>query len=247
MGLSQADSALRRGLGAIKVIGSYYNVYRLGDNNSASLISAQNLVISNFPARIVPGLPKALLEIEPIYKLVYNCICDTRSLKIGDCLVEVGPVTTDSPDGRTFILADVQPLLPAQAPRTEIMGTISRPASGATDPIQGRGAYQGTTKYNELIVVLDNGLYDITNAGTAAVIPMGIQPYTRMGPAQDFKFPTATHRSIHFIYIPLLPGFQVQPGDITSDQNGNRFRIQNVSSFTTGLQGTIAIAETLFV
>ena len=252
MGITAADSALRRGLGAIKVIGSYYSVYRLGGtsgvpNVAASLIDPLNLVATNFSARIVPGLAKPLIEIEPVYKLIYNIICDARTLRIGDCLVEVGPQLMDAPDGRMFILADVQPLLPAQGPRTEILGTLSRPSSdGGNDPIQGRGSYQGMTKFTEKIAVLSYGLYDMALVGTASAIPMGIQPYTRIGGLQEFKFPSGTHRATHFIYIPPLPGLLIQPGDVVSDQNGNRFFLQNVSTFSTGLKGTVCIADSNF-
>jgi hypothetical protein len=254
MGLSQVDSALRRGLGRIKPIASTYKVYRLGGlsgtaNAATSIIDPLNLVNESFPARITLGLPKSTLENEPIYKMLYGGICDVRSLKIGDVLVETGPTLAGSPDGRAYVLSDVQPLMPAVFARTEIMGSLTRPngPSQTDDPVLGLGVYQGQSKKDEWLYVLDNGMYDVAGTGTAAVIPMGLQPYSRLGPAQELKFPTATHRSTHFAYIPLLPGVQIMPGDMVSDQNGNRFKIETVSAFTSGLQGYQAICESVFI
>lgn len=254
MSLASNDNALRRGLGKIRPIASVYNVYRLGGasgtpNGASSIINSANLVTDNFNARIVRETSRKLLEQEEIYKQFYIGECDVRSLKIGDCLVETAPILTDAPDGRAFTLVDVQPMMPAIFARTEIMGSISRfnSADKTDEPILGVDTYQGTTKLNEWVLVLTNGSYDFVSSGIAAVVPFGIQPSIRIGTAQEFKYPTATKRSLHYAYIPLLPGAMLQPGDVLMAQNGDRFRIENLSVFTVGIQGYLATCESLFV
>lgn len=252
MSLASIDNVMRRAFGlGVKPIASTYAVYRLGGasgepNFAASLIDPLNLVFPAYPARITRGLPKILIEVEELYKMIYIGFLDTRPLKIGDCLVENGPPTTDSPDGRMYLLADVQPMLPPQFPRVEIQGNLARPSTTTPDLMQGAGAYSGGSKFTSQICVLNNGMYSFSESGIAATIPMGLQPYARRGPGQDKKFPMATHRTQHYIYIPLLPGVEVLPGDEITDNNGNRYVVDNLSSFTVGLQGTLAIADSLF-
>lgn len=251
------DNALRRGLGqGVKGgLATYFNVYRLkglsGTPNAAtSIVDPLNKVLTNFPIRMVKNAMQQLVEQEPIYKLVYQGMCDTRQLKIGDVFIEVGPIMTDVPDGRMFYLADVQPILPAMFVRAEISGSASRPhdASQTDEPLLGRGrAAQAVSKGQEWLYILDNSLYDVQAVGTPATIPMGIQPYNRVGPAQEMKFPTGTRRGVHYLYLPLLPGLQIEPGDYVLDDNRNHYRIQTVQAFTTGLQGYQLIAETTFI
>lgn len=253
MSTASIDSALRRGLGRIKTIASLYKVYRIGGvsglpNAATSVIHPLNLVNPAFPARFTMGLPKSIIEQEEVYKMTYSGICDVRSLKIGDVLVETGPPLTDTPDGRAFILADVQPLLPAVFARTEVMGSITRPnaATQANEPLLGMGAYQGQSKFDEWVFTLQNGLYKVQASGVVATIPMGLQPSIRLGAAQEFKFPTSTKRGLHYGYIAALFGEALQPGDMVSDQNGNRFKVETVNYFSSGFQGYQFICQSVF-
>jgi hypothetical protein len=251
MPISQLDGILRRGLGiAGKVIGTYFNVYRLSATSAAtSIIDSRNLVLENYPARIVLAAPKIVKEQTEIYNMVYIGLCDTRPLQPGDVCVEVAPTLTDTPDGRVFVFADVQPLLGPVFIRTEVYAGLSRPngPDRTADPIQGLTQYQGTSKFDESIYTLANGLYSVKYSGTPAVIPMGLQPKNRIGPPQEMKFPTATVRGSYVGYIPLLPGLQVHPGDFMTDQNGNRYRFEVVTAYTVGIQGYQLLVETVFV
>ena len=255
MSLASIDNALRRAFGqGVKAMASTYSVYRLGGlggqntpNEAASVIDPLNLIYPNYQARIAaPNTPRNLLEVEPIYKMIYLGFCDTRPLQIGDILVENGPNTTDSPDGRIFTLADVQPMLPPQFPRVEILANLTRPSASSDDVTLGKGVYQGISKLDSQICVLASGMYSFATAGISSTIPIGLQPYTRMGPSQESKYPSATRRTQYFIYCPLLPGVEILTGDEFTDQNGNRYIVESISTLTTGLQGTLAIAISLF-
>lgn len=258
MSLYTNDKALRQGLGKIKPIASTYSVYRIGGasgvpNDASSIINEQNLVTAYFPGRFNRITNKSVLEQEDIYKMCYIGEADIRSLKIGDILIETAPHTTDAPDGRAFAFVDCQPLMPAVFARTEIMGSVSRPNSDeAEEPMLGTVPYQGTTKGSEEYLVLGAtpetwGYYSFESTGIMATIPFGLQPYSRLGTAQEYHYPTATKRGIHYAYLPLLPGVLLQPGDVLNAQNGDRFRIENLSVFTTGTQGYLAICESLFI
>jgi hypothetical protein len=217
-------------------------------NSASSIINSLNLVYSYFPVRFVHQKVAIVMEQAEIYEMLYLGMCDTRSLKPGDIFVETGPTLADTPDGRVFALADVQPLLPAVFARVEDYCALTRPdsESGASDPIQGQAPYQGETKFTEAICSLVEGSYQIPGTTTPTVIPMGVQPHRRMGSSQEFKYPTATHRGLYFGYAPLLPGIQIEPGDVVSDQNGNRYVIHVPSTFTTGIKGWLLQMESLF-
>jgi hypothetical protein len=250
VGLAAVDSALRRGLGKVKPIASVYKVYRLGGtsgtpNAATNIIDPLNLVNSGFTGKFTMGLPKAVIEQEEIYKMLYNGICDTRALKMGDVLLETGPTLTGSPDGRMYALADVQPLMPGVFARCDFLATISRPSGHTTtaEPTLGLGVYQGQSKGDEWQLALNTGVYTFQGGVTASQIPCGMQPYTRLGGPQEFKAPEATRRSTHFAYFPLLPGDRVQAGDVINAPNGDSYQIQNISEFTVGLRGHLALCE----
>lgn len=256
MGIASIDSALRRGLGfAGKVIGTQFDVYRIGGktglpNAATSIIATENQIFHSFSVREVHDVPKVVEENTPLYDMLYIGMCDSRQLKTGDIFVEIGPKLADTPDGRVFALLDVQPLLPCVFARVEIMGGLSRPngEGDAVEPILGLDDYQGETKFTEMTCSLNQGLYEIPgdpNIGPA-VIPMGIQPNKRLGSDQEFKYPTATKRGLYFGYCPLLPGVQIQPGDVISDHNGNRYVVHIPTSFQTGLKGWFLQMTSLF-
>jgi len=248
--IARIDNALRRGLGlGAKVIGNQYDVYRLNNASTGSIIQTSNKVISSFNARFSFMPPKTLLEQTELYNQWYTAMVDTRQLKMGDMLVEVGPSLTDTPDGRIFCLVDVTSMRAPIFARCEVLGALTRPNDDSIvdQPLQGEVDYQGQTKFTEWISVLTNGFYDMQGTGSPAVIPMGLQPHIRMGPGQEIKYPTSTPRGVYYGWCPLLPGLQIQPGDMVADAVGNRYQIQIAHVFTTGLQGWQLTMHSVFI
>lgn len=250
MGISQIDGALRRGLGKVGIIGTQFDVYRLGATPATTLMDPANKVLSGFSARVVKNTTQALIEQEPIYKMDYVAECDSRPLRIGDLLVETGPVLTDTPDGRMYVFADEQPLLPTICVRVDGFGEVHAPHDASLtveQPELGRGtAVQAESIAHEQVVTLANGSYSLGAAG-AAKIPMGIQPYNRFGQNVDFKTATATRRATYYAFVPLLPGVTIVPGWFLVGADGQRYRIQSASGFSTGLQGYQLICETVLI
>lgn len=241
---------MRRGLGKVGIIGTQFDVYRLAPNAAANLKDPLNKVLVGFSARVVKNNTQALIEQEPIYKMDYVAECDSRPLRIGDLLVETGPVITDTPDGRMYMFVDEQPLLPTIFVRVDGFGEIHIPHDASLSveqPELGRGtAVQAESVEHEQVVSLANGSYSV-GVGAAAQIPLGIQPYNRLGQNIDFKLATGTRRATYYAYVPLLPGVKIVPGWFIVGPDGQRYRIQSATGFSTGLQGYQIICETVLI
>lgn len=249
MPVSSVDNALRAALGqGVRPISQLYDVYRLSTASTGQLVSAQNKVISNYQARIVHGAPKTLVEQVVLYKMIYTGMCDTRVLKIDDVLVLKGPPHMGL-DTRMFILSDVQPMLAPVFVRCEVPAALSRPHGEGTqlEALLGDGGDSRTSKHLEWLLTLKNGLFDMTSAGPACTIPIGIAARERGGGRQEVKQPTSTARGEYDVYIPELPGFQVQANDMVSDAFGNRYRIVVVTAYDIGIRGYQCRCETVFV
>lgn len=226
-------------------VGQSYNVYRLKPNSSGSIISPRSLVIANFPAKMEKNTKSIANEQSMVYEMLFEGMCDRNQLQLGDVLDEIGFRS----DTGMYVLADARPLKPYMFVRVEILGGITRQASDQVgpEPTLGRGQYQGTSKSLEWISQLTNGLYSFVQSGTPAGIPMGIQMHRRMGKPAPVKIPTGSNLEEVFCYVPLLPGLTIQPTDVLSDQNGNRYEIHSVQVFTAGLEGWFIVGHKLLV
>ena len=151
------DRALRTALGqGVRPIAEHYDVYRINSASTGQLISPNNKVISNYPARIIKNVPKALMEQRALYPMLYAGFCNTNLLRMNDILVQTGPPLTDTPDGRIFVLCSVQPLMAPVFARTEVLGALSQPhsISQLSEPLLGDGGVASTTKNTEWLVTL---------------------------------------------------------------------------------------------
>jgi hypothetical protein len=252
--LQSIDKQMRLAIGqGVRAISDYWDVYRLSDLSTGQVISDPNKVITRLQARLCFNTPKPLIESEPLDNLLYSGMLDTSKLQIGDVLLHTGPGgIPNNLDGRAFTLVDVRPLMAPLFVRTEIMSYISRPHEAAIgdEPLLGDGGHVEATKFTEAVLMLTDGLYSFSNApGTPAVIPLGFHQHRRTGSNQEEAkyLPTATPRAVYYAYLPPLPGVHLNPGDIIADSTGNRFRLTTVHTWTTGLQGSMGIMESLFV
>lgn len=244
------DRALRTALGqGVRPIAELYDVYRLNSASTGQLISPNNKVISNYPARIIKNVPKALMEQRALYPMLYAGFCNTNLLRMNDILVQTGPPLTDTPDGRIFVLCSVQPLMAPVFARTEVLGALSQPhsISQLSEPLLGDGGVASTTKNTEWLVTLSGGLFSATPTGPAATIPMGLQLRERGGGPQEVKYPSAAARGEYDFYFPSMPGYEVRPNDVISDALGNRYRVVVPQYYATGLQGWTGRCVTLVV
>lgn len=231
---------------AARRIGQHYNVYRLSNTSNGSVLNSGNRILTNFPIRMVLNMEGWIVEQTKIYDMVFEGLCDARNLQIGDICVEMDG------DGAMFAVADLRPMNPNVFIRVEQSGALSRPfgalPNGATQmPSLGRVGFFGAGKSSEQICVLINGYYSLALSGNPATIPLGVQPYKRLGMMPDPKVPTSTHRNEVFAYVPNLPGVQIQPGDVISASNGDRYQVHTVTPYTEGLQGYQLICESLFI
>lgn len=248
------DELVQFGRGiAAEYVGATYDVYRLSNfktgkppYTNGSIISQMALVIRNYQARMIRTNSAVAIEQTDIYDMMFAMLSDATCLKIGDVLVRTGKFRND---GEIFTVAQLRPMSYNMVIRTEIEGSIARSyGEGDSEQLLGYVKYQGAGKTYEKNYTLKKGWYYISEpTDIPAMIPFGIQPYKRLGPMPEIKQPTTTHRTEMFAYVPLLPGLLIEPGDVLADQNGNRYWINTVSVFTTGIQGYQLIAESLFV
>lgn len=232
---------------AARHIGLKYDVYRLSNTSSGSILAPANKVISNLKFRMVLDTNGWTIEQSRIYDMIYAGLGNANKLQIGDVLVE-----TDG-DGEMFTLAQTRPLSAKVFARTEQACTLTRPAGkqvggNTSPPAQGRVGMMALGKQTEWLLALNAGFYDFAPTGTPATVPCGIQPYKRLGGLQSFKdAPSMTHRNEVFIYCPILPGVEIQPGDMFSAANGERYRVQTMMPFTEAMQGYLIIGESTFI
>ena len=251
----ELDYIVQYGRGAAAdIIGEIYDVYRRSDGtdgripSQGSVLNTSNRVYTGLAIRMMRSNAAIAAENTNIYDMIFAGMCDASVLKVGDVVTRTQDYRNDR---EMFTVADLRPLSYNVFVRTEVEGSISRPwGVGDSEKLLGFVEYQGAGKYTERPYVLQSGYYYIAEPGkpvSPAVIPLGIQPYKRLGAKPEIRQPTTTHRTEMFCYAPLIPGMFIEAGDILSDQNGNRYMIHNVSLFTVGLQGYQLIAESLFV
>jgi len=225
-------------------LGQIYNVYRLNPRSTGTVISPQSQVYDSLPCYMRLANSPHAQEQSKVYEMIYEGKFDASKVLIGDIFVEKGFRS----DGGMFVLAQYRPLEPYMFVRCEIAGTILREASKTTgpEPVLGATSYQGVSKKYEWPCVLSAGSYSFAQTGTPAQIPIGIQMYKRIGKASGIEIPTATRLEEVYCYVPNLKGVQLQASDTIADQNGNRYKVNSVQAYTTGLQGQFAVGHKLF-
>lgn len=251
MPVNVVDNAMRQALGqGVLPISETYDVYRVTGSSTGQVVSSANKVISNFKARIVHSVPKALMENTEAYEMFYSGMCNPKRLRIGDVLVRTGPQLIDN-DPRCFTLACVQPMFAPVFARTEIAGAITRMNSKSTssEPLLGDGGYVGTSKEQEWVMALNSGIFSFEppSGAVSATIPFGVQQHPRPGDKQAITIPTGTPRGRYFVYLPALNGEYLQPGDIVSDAVGNRYILEVITLYDVGIKGYQCIAQSVFI
>lgn len=247
------DELVQYGRGvAAEYVGDPYKVYRLSNGSdgrtptNGSVVSRMALIKEHYMARMIRINTALAVEQTNVYDMLFAMLGDATDLKVGDVLVRSGDYRNDN---AIYTIGQLRPEAYNMVIRTEVEGSMARSfGEGDSEQLLGYVKYQGAGKFYEKNFTLKNGWYYVSEPGDIpATIPFGIQPYKRLGPMPDIKQPTTTHRTEMFAYVPLLPGLQIEPGDILADQNGNRYQIHTVAVFTTGLQGYQLISESLFV
>jgi hypothetical protein len=243
------DQAISLGVGAAaSVVGQPYNVYRLSNASSGSIFDGSPL-FTNF-SMSVSKAGKSAIENDSFNLQVFIGACDDRELDLGDVLVEQN---YESETGDVFVFAQRRPMGYRLFVRCEAQVSITRPlphgGQSAQQPVSGSVAapgYIGVDKASENVLVLNDGLYSFEPTGTLAAVPAGLTQLNRIRDAKDPKIPVTLYREHFVLYVPLLPGVQLQELDRFNFPNSDRYQI--ASLYTTeqsGFGGWIAICEKL--
>jgi hypothetical protein len=245
------DGKVQYGKGrAASVLGQTYNLWRLSDKSNGSVISGKPL-FANVPLYL-EKTSKSIVENQIFDLIAYEGVIDNRRLQKQDIFVETGYET----DFGTYIFAQRRPVPPYKSifMRAETYCFITRPytAAGAVaqQPPSGvlvQPAYGGTTKGIEKYLTLNDGLYTFSEEAVAgASIPCGIQPLNRVRDGSIPNVATKQYRTHHLVYVPLIPGEQLNEQDRINASASDRYEIMEVhSTDETGLSGYICIVEKL--
>lgn len=247
------DEAIQQGLGAAaSVVGQTYDVRRLSATTNGS-ISANTPIFTGFPASLRRAKPIAI-ENFTFKLLCFEATCNRLPLQLVDELTETG--YNAMPQG-VYVLAQMRPLVETLLMRVDATCTITRPmptaGQASTMPPAGFVEQTGMSapeKSTEQILTLTNGLYAFSNPPvvTPATVQCQLQPYDRIKDGRVLGVPTEFYREQFFIYVPELPGEQLDERDRLnfpiSGQATDRYVIMSIyTSELTGLSGYIIISE----
>lgn len=246
--LPQIDGVIQEGRGvAAAVLGQTYNVYRLSDTSTGSILSGDPLYQS-FPARIrkLPSRHKAIEGV--IFELVaFESACNNLVLEIGDFLVEEGYGST----GSAYVVAEKRPTRETVLMRCEtncaIMHPYSLAGTQAEQPTSGivwNDDYGGPEQLYDQNIVLQNGLYatDPTYTMSPATIPCGLAPLNRIRDSKELGLPTEIPSTRFVMYVPLLPGYQISQNDKIKAENQDTYLVeQDYTSGDVGISGYILL------
>lgn len=252
--IARINRKIQRGRGkAASVYGQTYDVRRLNIATNGS-VSSNPPIIRNFEASLTRA-KKIAVENEIFSLLCFDAECDNTRLQLMDELTETGYEAM--PQG-VYIVAQMRPMRSTLLMRADMTCTVSRPtptaglASAMPEPgtwIEQTG--QGSVdKSNEQILTLVDGLYAFANppVDTPATVQCQLQPLNRIRDGKILGVPAELYREHFLIYVPELPGEQLDELDRFNFPNSgsttDRYGAMSIySSEQTGLSGYIIIAE----
>jgi hypothetical protein len=238
-----------RGKAAVR-LGQPYAVYRVQANAAANYLDASNLIAQRVPAlrRIGkgPAVSRAL-ETVPLHALFYEVVADLTTYLVGDVFVQQDPVygagatlvsyPTLQMDAMTLV--SHAPVKPSLAARIDRLCQIYRIAT-APDTT---GFFESTVDA-ALPVVLTSGMWGLGSATqTAAMVPVGLMPVSRMGGTLIPAIPESTARIRYGAVLPPLFGFTLREGDRIVTQDGARYVVMDLFDQEAGVACTAALVE----
>lgn len=254
--LQQINQAIQTGRGAAaSVLGQGYDLYRLINTTSGSVVSGTP-ALTQYQCSMRKTQDRNAIE-NAVFELpIFEGTCNALPLVLGDVLVE-NPAYYEG-TGSAYVFAQARPRRENLFVRCEFNISITRPnpkgGQSGQQPSSGNIVqdpytnYGGNTKANELLLVLNNGLYSFSTSGTLAGVPCGIQPQNRIRSPHKPDFPTQVPETRFCGYVPLLPGVQIVENDILSLPNADRYMVLEVyTSGNVGLEGYILILSKLAI
>lgn len=252
--IDEIDGAIQEGRGAAaEVLGQTYDVRRLDDKTNGS-ISNNQPIFKNFPARLRRTTQKVAIENEIFSLLCFVALCDNSKIELMDQFREVGYGAMDQ---GIYVLAQKRPTRETLWMRAEWNCAITRPHpdGGRSDqqPTTGWSSidgYGGIPKAHEEVLTLTNGLYAFSNdtALSPASVSCALQPLNRIRDGSSLGTPTDFYREHFLVFVPDLPGEQLNELDRINFPNSDRYEIAVIyTSDLTGLAGNILVVEKLGV
>ncbi len=229
--------------------GQFCTVYRLMQRTSVSVLKQP--VLNAFPSQFALAT-RAQIESLTFDLKVFVGTCDFTMLQFGDILV-------DNCSGDRYCFAQRRLLKEALFARVERTATITRPNSeinddppGSTEPqetgwvwsqtsTQGQSDYAGRTAATDAILSLQTGTYSF-GTGTPAQVPVGLQPIARVSDVTGKDFAENLGRTRFLLYIPPLPGVELQRLDRV-DLGDMSCQIAMIYNSQAGFFGSICVVS----
>jgi hypothetical protein len=222
-------------------------VYRLSPTTPSAGILNDTPVLPSFGAEL-KRLAKTDLENETFGIIAFDATCDNTQLILGDILQESGYLSR----GTVYCFAQYREYEPTVFIRCETTAIVKRPTdvnAGAPGP---QSTWEAVTSLNAevtessaYVATLYAGSFGFAPSGSSpVVIPMGLQPTTRISGTHPEAVPTSTSDQRYACYLPPCPGLQMRVNDEIEDQDGTGsvYVVQEVySSGQTGLQGFVML------
>jgi hypothetical protein len=251
--VEQIDAAIQQGIGAgASVVGQTYDVRRLDPMTNGS-ISSNTPIFTGFPCTL-SKTTKLYVENEFFTLVAFIADCNRLNLQLMDELTETG---YGAMENGVYVVAQKRPLGPTIVMRADMACTITRPmpTAGQASAMPASGFVEQTgssapEKSTEQILTLTDGLYAFSNPPivTPATVQCQIQPTHYVRDGGLLNVPTEFYREKFYIYVPDLPGEQLDERDrinfSNSGQTTDRYVIMSLlNTEQTGLSGYIIVAE----
>lgn len=232
--------------------GQTYDIYRVGAGVSGSYLDGDPILTGwNYSPNA--RAKKTQIEGQTFEMPIYGGEIDDTSLQLFDILVENGYGAEEE----TFVLAQQRPLHKPLFVQCPFNITITRPQphggqmaqqpTGNQGPAIAGAGYGGVDKASEWGLILTNGVYSFVNSQSdLATVPAALLQTNRIQDSREPKIPAALYRERFCIWIPLLPGVQLQEQDAFNFPNSDRY--EGASIYTpesVGLAGYFIFTEKL--
>jgi hypothetical protein len=248
--LVRADKLVQRGRGLVgRYVGQSFNGYRL-TNQTGQLVQGAPTV-SNFRAKMTHYTGSAEIENANFGVETFQAVGDDRKLEIGDVMVGFGYGNDTS-----YCVAGMRPLKHLIFVRVEQNCSLTKPydVASAADQMPSGSAtvytsiYAAQGQFKEIPLVLNSGIYSWSESGgTAAMVPVGLQPHNRLREFPKTDLPTELRREFFVAFVPLLNGVQIVENVVINCGNGDRYKVMQVYIGQFGLVGHNLILQKLEV
>lgn len=212
---NRVQKHLDRGRGkAAKHVGQPVQIFEIGlDPLATNILDPGNMVKYCYPKHcLFRKIPPKSNDVEQgnFDNITYEMVMDVKGLPPGTFVRQNDPYYDDN---TVFVLAQKRPVHKNIGVRCERLVQIFRPVTLGANP------YAELQKSTALPLTMLGGQFSFGTPGnTPTLIPAGFQTRERLFVEIQSDLPSSTKVTNYFVYIPELPGIEIQEGDWIVEQ-----------------------------